>query len=181
MANSPRRVYWDACTWIALIQKERLHASNGRLVEDRDALCRAVIAEAKRGRLEIATSSLSLAEVCKSAGVQGTSEDAIAAFFENDYVLLVNVDRQVGEHARTLMRAGHSSLKPPDAIHMATATIVQVAEMHTFDGRLLDLDGVLDVPDGTKLKVCKPDVGHEPLPLLKGIEHGEEAPSPGSI
>ena len=36
-------------------------------------------------------------------------------------------------------------LKPPDATHIATALVSPgIVEMHTFDGRLLDLDGLLD-------------------------------------
>jgi len=46
--------------------------------------------------------------------------------------------------------------------------------MHTFDKKLLDMDGLVDKADGTKLKICKPDVG-EPLPLLQAAtEHFEE-------
>ena len=100
MANSPRRVYWDACTWIALIQREKIAVGGS----DRDTLCRAVIAEAKRNKIEILTSTLSLVEVCKDPATRATGDDRIGAFFENDYILLMNLDRLVGEHARLLMK-----------------------------------------------------------------------------
>lgn len=38
MADSPKRVSWDACTWIALIQQEKIRDENGNVVEDRYAL-----------------------------------------------------------------------------------------------------------------------------------------------
>jgi hypothetical protein len=39
-------------------------------------------------------------------------------------------------------------------------------EMHTFDRKLLDLDGLLAMADGSKLKICKPDPGGS-LPLFE--------------
>jgi hypothetical protein len=72
------------------------------------------------------------------------------------------------------MTSGHSGLKPPDAVHIATACISGVDEMHTFDDRLLGMDGIIDKSDGTKLKICKPDAGGPPAPLLDTLKH--EAP-----
>lgn len=180
MANSPKRVYWDACTWIALIQKEKIFAPNGRLTENRLAMCLSVIAQAKKGNIEIVTSTLSLAEVCKNPEVKGGDEDNLADYFENDYILLANVDRLIGERARTLMMAGHAKLKPPDAIHIATAAIANVEEMHTFDGGLIDLDGIVGKLDGTILKICKPEVPGKPLPLLQGLAHERPKTPPPS-
>jgi predicted nucleic acid-binding protein len=171
MANSPRRVYWDACTWIALIQRERIRGPDGR-VEDRGALCRVVLNQALAGDAEIATSSFSLVEVCKNPTLRNEKEDKIADFFENDYVLLVNLDKRVGILARRLMTAGLAKLKPADASHLASAAISAAEEMHTFDEDLLRLDGRVDKPDGTKLKICKPSPGGPPLPLLRVVENG---------
>jgi len=134
MAKAPRRVCWDACAWIALIQREKLRDSDGRVTEDRDLLCRTVIEEAKRGKIEIVTSALCLVEVCKGPDLKNDDPQKIADFFENDYVLLVNIDKIVGERARELMMAGFSKLKPPDACHLATAAVApNVTELHTFD------------------------------------------------
>ena len=178
MAN-PRRIYWEACTWIALIQKEKIHAPNGRLLEDRYGLCRNVINAAAAGQIEIATSTFTLSEVCKNPDVKDTSEDKIAAFFENDYVLLVNLDRAVAERARALLRMGFSKLKPPDACHLASAALANAEEMHTYDDKLLVLDGRIDKADGTKLKICKPDPGGKPAPLLEAMKgKGNDEPPP---
>jgi len=70
MAISPKRVAWDACSWIAHIQKnEKIRGPDGKaVIEDRGAMCRSVLAAAERGALEIVTSSLCLVEVlCKNA------------------------------------------------------------------------------------------------------------------
>ena len=162
MASNPRRVYWDASVWIALIQREKIPVG----ASDRDTLCRMVIAEAKKNKIEILTSTLSLAEVCKSAEIRATKEDQLGAFFENDYILLMNLDRLVGEHARQLMKTGHAGLKPPDAIHVASAVLGQASEMHTFDDKLLKLDGEIVRLYGGKLRICPPNIGEVPLPLL---------------
>lgn len=159
-----KRVYWDACSWIALIQKEKIFQLGGA-VEDREMMCRSVIEAAKKNRLEIVTSAFCLAEVCKSPEVRQGSPDRIADFFESDYILISAVDTVVGQRARKLMISGYAGLKPPDAVHVATALILNVDEMHTFDDALLALSGRLDKDDGTKLKICKPNAG-DPTPLF---------------
>jgi len=135
MAGSTKRVYWDACTWIALIHMEKIRDPKGIIAEDRETMCRAVIrqAEAKPQLIEIATSALSLVEVCKHPKSKSTKTSDLAAYFEHDYVLLVNLDRFSGEKARELMQAGYSGLKPPDAIHIASALVSNAEELHTFD------------------------------------------------
>jgi predicted nucleic acid-binding protein len=173
-----RRIYWDASVWIALIQQERIRDAGGKLIEDRYALCRNVILAAEKGQIEIATSTLSFAEVCKHPDIKNGNEDKIAAFFENDYILPVNLDRSVGETARHMMMSG-TALKPPDACHVATAAIANAEEMHTFDRGMLNLDGKVDKSDGTKLKICKPDPGGKPAPLLEAMEEkGQDEESP---
>jgi len=151
---------------------EKVRLQDGS-AEDRDTMCRSVIQAAKKGTLEILTSTFCLAEVCKvPADKKGTS-DKLADYFENDYILLTNVDRVVAERARDLM-VSHTGLKPPDAIHLATAAVSPgIVEMHTFDDRLLRLNGLIDKADGTKLKICKPDAGAAPAPLLEAM-HGKK-------
>ena len=56
MGASPKRIYWDACVWIALIQDERIPLVDGG-VELRGALCRAVISQAEKGKAEVLTSA----------------------------------------------------------------------------------------------------------------------------
>lgn len=163
MATLPKRVYWDACAWIALIQKEKILSAG--VVENREQMCRTVLEAAKQGKLEVVVSTFCLVEVCKG---NNANADKIADFFETDYVLMVALDRYAAEQARKLMQAGHG-LKPPDASHIATALISSVEEMHTFDAKLLALSGSIEKPDGTKLKICKPaPLGGNTAPLFGG-------------
>ena len=166
MAAFPERVYWDSCAWIALISNEKAMRSDGTF-EDRGALCRGVVARAEKGDLEIFTSALTLVEVNKTTqGETNPEADTIRDFFENDYIAIVSLDRQAGEPGRELMRKGYSKLKPLDASHLAAAAIASVTEMHTFDDKLLALDGKIDKADGTRLRICKPSMGGPRLPLI---------------
>jgi len=174
MARSPskrfRRVYWDSCTWISLIQNETAVPLDGGGVENRAALARAVLDDATKGAAEILTSALSLSEVSKPSskqdGIAGSSDD-LASFFQNDFIVVVMLDRQVGELARALMQRGYAGLKPFDAVHLASALIANVDEMHSFDDKLLRLNERIDKRDGKPLKICKPSMGGPPLPLLE--------------
>lgn len=169
MARFEKRVCWDACTWIALIQDEQIRDDAGVLVENRGQMSRGVFELAKLGKIEIVTSGLSLAEVCKIRSIKEGAPSRVVEVFEHEFVLLAPVDRQIGEKARELMMAGkYFGLKPQDACHLATAAIAPgVSELHTFDKKLLDLNLKIERIDQTMLKICKPitDTGAEP-PLL---------------
>jgi predicted nucleic acid-binding protein len=154
-----RRVAWDACSWIATIIQEVVTLKDGS-VEDRGRLCRHTIEQAQRGLVEIATSGLSLAEVCKHDEVHGEDPDVLTDFFRNDYLLIVPVDRAIGSLAREIMqttlRKHQVKIKPPDAVHLATAIFADATEFHTFDGKLLNLDQQLPKPNGGVLTIRKP-------------------------
>lgn len=173
MASSPRRVAWDACAWIAHIQKEKILGSDGKtVVEDRSAMCRPVLAAAEKGTIEIVVSALSLVEVlCKNRDA-GIDDQKVRDYFDNSYILLVNVDKLIGDRARRLMLEGHPKLKPADAIHLATAAVANAVELHTFDDRLLALDNKIDKLDGTRLIIKRPALPAVPAPLLEGLERG---------
>lgn len=166
MAAPPRQVAWDACAWIAFIQKEAI-VEEGL---DRYTRCRAVIDLAASGKLEIVSSALCIAEVCKNRDILDADESKIAAYFEHEYLVTSALGRDVAEKARSLMMLGIPGLKPADACHLATAIEApKVGELHTFDAKLLNQDGKLAKRDGTMLKVCRPSVGGPIPPLLKDL------------
>jgi predicted nucleic acid-binding protein len=133
-------------------------------------MCRPVLDAAERGVIEIVVSAITLVEVLARNRAGGIDDQKVRDFFDNDCILLVNVDKQLGDFARRLMVAGHPGLKPLDAIHLATACIANVDEFHTFDDRLLALDGVIDRLDSTRLLIKKPGVPAPPAPLFEEIE-----------
>ena len=106
---SPKKVYWDTNVWLALINQEA-----GRV--DR---CRYVISEARAGKVQIWTSTISLAEAFKVTGeISGVVLPEIKDLEFEQYVtqdcyVLVQVDYDIGVQARRLLRA-HPPLKKPD-------------------------------------------------------------------
>ena len=65
------------------------------------------------------------------------------------------------------MQGGYAGLKPLDAVHVASALLANVDEMHTFDDKLLRLNERIDKKDGKRLRICKPSMGGPALPLLE--------------
>ncbi len=70
------------------------------------------------------------------------------------------------------MGKGFAGLKPPDAIHIATALFAKAAALHTFDIDLLKLNGKVDRPEGGKLEICKPAVPGKKGPLEELAQKG---------
>ncbi|MER8653432.1 PIN domain-containing protein [Mesorhizobium sp. M0847] len=143
--------YWDACMWIALIQRE----------PGRFEACQHIIERAQRGEVKIWTSAFTLAEVYKpnkeSDLLSEPDDKAFEDYIEQDFVTLVQVDMDIGVAARRLLRKHASIRKPQDAIHIATALLNNVDELHTFDRNdMLALDGRLNRADGTKLRIVTP-------------------------
>lgn len=155
MSSGLDRVYWDACAWIAYIQQER-PGKGSSVTEDRYAMCKGVLKAAEAGILEIATSAFTLAEVCKNPEIKTSPADDLARFFDKSYILLTNVDKNVGIRAQRLQLSGVSKLKPPDAVHLASAIVSRSEIVHTFDEGLLDLSEVFEGLDGKPLRIEKP-------------------------
>lgn len=163
-----KRVYWDSCAWLGLINAE----------EDKVCGCQYIMQEAIRKNVEILVSTVTLAEVFKTRCAEPykilaeekdiTFED----FFDQDFIIKASVDEDIAKRARGLLRyySVYGLKKPMDAIHLATALKFNAAEMHTFDGSdLLGLDGKLQSDAGLILKICKPSLPPAP-PLLEIIE-----------
>lgn len=160
-------VYWDACAWIAYIQKEMPSASS-TFNEPRYNMCRRVLEQASTGQIEIATSAYTLSEVCKKPIDPTSPAINLPAFFDQSYIVLVTVDKQIGLKAQSLQVAGVAGLKPQDATHVASALVWNIPTLHTFDDRLLKLDGLLMLDDGNPLKIIMPSQD-EPPDMFTGL------------
>jgi predicted nucleic acid-binding protein len=168
LADRPK-YYWDACAWIALIQQEE-----GRF----DSLSH-VVEHAKDQKVEIWTSTFTLAEVYKRAcddeqkSLLPASDQNFEDLILQDFVQLVQVDYDVGVLARRLLRKFPKIQKPQDGIHLATALLNNIDELHTFDRpNLLDLSEKIERQDGEKLRICPPPKRPQPsrMPLFEGLE-----------
>lgn len=168
MTKTPSRVYWDACAWIAYIQKE-MPGPGKRFTEPRYEMCRDTLKRAEAGEIEIATSAFTLAEVCKPSDPM-SGGNKLAAYFDQPYVLLIPVDKRIGQQAQSLQLAGIGGLKPPDAVHLASALVWSVPVFHTFDGPLRGLNKLLNLADGNQLEIMMPTQEIPTPELLKAMQ-----------
>jgi predicted nucleic acid-binding protein len=147
MPDEPRRVYWDANVPLSYL--------NG--VPDRVPILDELFRKARAKEIELITSSISRVEVAyiqseRQAGVlDEQTEEAIAALWSPPSpIKTVEFYDLIGDKARELMRQGISQgwgkLKPMDAIHLATAQQMAVAELHTYCDRLLKWTNALGFP-----------------------------------
>ena len=138
-------IYWDASVFLSYINGEP------QRLPTIDALLEA----SREGEFTIVTSTLSITEVAfaemekTQEALDPDVERAIDALFaDREVVALVEFHQLIATEARRLMRRAlisGRSLKPPDAIHLATAVQREVDLVHTYDDRMLrygDLTGL---------------------------------------
>jgi len=168
----PRR-YWDSSAFLAWLLPE----------PDREDACSSVLRAAEEGDLELVTSALTLTEVIKLKGkpeLKKDHETKIAKFFENEYIILRNVDRFIALAAQRLV--WEQNLSPKDSIHVATALRWKIPVLDTFDEGLIALSGKLSIEEGNpnspRLEITTPHVPLQ-LPLIaeeqiKSKQEGED-------
>lgn len=152
--TEPRKLYWDACVWIALIGGEVGRADQ----------CESIVAMARARDFQIWTSSLTLVEVYKhrmappvSGALRADKDQEFEAFMLQDFVDEVQVDHEIALRARRLLRENFQLKKPKDAIHLATALVNNLDEFHTFDGvNLIPLSLKVARNDGVPLLIREP-------------------------
>jgi predicted nucleic acid-binding protein len=153
-------VYWDSCIFIHALQKTPGHAPKILAIEN----------DAKDGKLVVYVSALVIVEVCKLKR-HGTTSDhevrQISDYFRHKFVRVVPVDRPIARMAAEIVR--NHDLKPPDAIHVATALRTKCEVFYTYDGDgndpgLLKMSGVIGSP---ALPIKRPgEWGQMTIPML---------------
>jgi predicted nucleic acid-binding protein len=122
--------YVESSVFIAFIKGEKSQGPT----RDRDAraIFDSIIDAARARKFRIITSALTIAEVHKykkypkeQQVTQRQNED-LRPYFRQDYIQIVEIDREVGEKANELCvrcqaGSGHQALRPNDAIHIASA------------------------------------------------------------
>lgn len=146
--------YWDSDCFLGWFNKEK----------DKIELCRGTLTKAQNRELKIITSALTLVEVIKIKGkpkLPQEKEQKIIEFFENDFIIIRNVDRFLSEFARNLIWT-YPQLNPKDSIHLATAVLHNIHIFNTFDNDLLSLNEYIELNDKSgKLIIKKPDIAHQ--------------------
>ena len=165
----PRRL-WDSCTIIYYLAGK---------AEDNPE-CPEIIAQAKRGELEIMVSMLAEAEVAKvddELGPGDDSESMIREFFGRSYIVRVALEVEIAREARRLVRV-YKGMKPLDAVHIATALRYAVPILETYDAEMLKRTGQEGEPP---LIIRKPDAGEPPSTAKQGNLFGSEGRPSASL
>jgi predicted nucleic acid-binding protein len=132
--------YWDSCVFLGWLKEE----------PDKIHQCEAGIREAEAGKLVIVTSTLTLPEtlylVKKEKPVSKEVREKIRVFFENDYILMAELDRPTAELAQDVV--WEHGVKHKDAVHVATAASLRerhaIEQLDTFDAPLCEFSGRID-------------------------------------
>ncbi len=136
MPNRPLKVYWDSCCFLAIL--------NGETEED---ACKETIHQAKSGEIELYVSPLTMAETVRPRlspkPTPKEVRDRVVDFFENDYIKVVNIEREVAR--RSLDFCWDHNLHARDALHVALALECECEIFETLDKTLLALriDGII--------------------------------------
>jgi predicted nucleic acid-binding protein len=130
-----QRPYVESSVFIAWIKGEVIDGV------DRKQIFEYIVQLAQRGVFPIITSSFTLAEVYKlrsAAHLSDAEDEKILRYFEHEFIQLVDVVRDVGEHANRLCRQHPAqferpALHPSDAIHLACAIKAKCDVLLTWD------------------------------------------------
>lgn len=147
MSTKRPRFYLDSCVFIDFLQK-----TPNRIKE-----CSAIFDAAKAQTIDIVTSTVAIAEVVKVP--DGEDAQLIEEFFDNDFIVLRQVDRRTGLEARRL-GAANSGIKPMDAIHLVTAIAIGATTFYTYDEKLLSKNGKIGP---AWFKIVKPPIPQQDL------------------
>ncbi len=147
MPPEPIRNYWDTCVFLSYINgvADRLPTLDALLDESADA----------ENEREIVTFTFTIAEVAfalhekAQQALDSQAERNIDALWSDRYaVKLIDFHEGIARDARTLIRGAVSaglSLKPGDAVHLASGRALGCAEFHTYSKdlpRFADLTGL---------------------------------------
>ena len=153
MPDAPKTIYWDSNCLLAYVNAEA----------NRVDVLEALLDLSARGDIELYASIVSQTEVAFSDSerrsqtlnpeVERRIDDLLGG---HSVVTTVDFNASIGRVARNLIRdsvARGWSLKPLDAIHLATAQRLQTAgaqvdEFHTYDGGLSRYSSIVGFPIG---------------------------------
>jgi predicted nucleic acid-binding protein len=130
-------IYWDSDAFLGWFQEEA-----GKV-----DLCQGTLERARSGDVVILTSTLTLAEVLwmrNAPRITQDKADLVRRFFRHSYIKLWTVTRTIAEEAQDLV--WYHSIRPKDAIHVATALALKCAALETFDDALIGRSGLVGNP-----------------------------------
>jgi predicted nucleic acid-binding protein len=163
VANQYVKPYFESSVFIAWIKGTETFKRDG-------SSCKTVVDHiiklAEQGVFRIVTSTWTLAEVHKRKKEIPLPEKQckkLLAYFENDYIDLVDVTRAIGEQAHMLARL--HGLTPTDSVHLACALRAKCDILLSYDPDFLDVS-----PKPKGIVIDHPKIIHEiHHPLYDGV------------
>ena len=141
-------ICWDSSVFISWLR--------GNEGEDRDRAIRYLVERVEAGDYKVAVSTLLYVEVLEST-MPAPAIGQFEKFMQNRAMIsIVAVDIRVARKAqmiRDTLQKKDENITTPDAVHIATAIVSQAKFFHTFDARLLRLNGKSEV-DGLTITAC---------------------------
>lgn len=156
MANINKKIYWDACIFLAWINDEPNELSVVEGIEE-------MVQDVDSNRVKLITSVVTRTELLDSR-MDSEGRKRFDKLFKRRNVVMINLDHRISDLSHDI-RDYHDQkgdkLTTPDCQHLATAIIHDVDAFYTLDGsgkkkngRLLPLNG--NVAGKFKLKILKP-------------------------
>ena len=136
------KILWDSCVLISLFEQDD---------PERTIVLGEYLTRLQRKEVTIVVSALVFTEVRNDDQPEKLKNLRALENFQ-----MVSMDVRLCDKAYTIRR--RHSLSTPDAMHLATALVCEVDELHTYDKRLLGLNGQFG-----KLKINEPTNGQNLL------------------
>jgi predicted nucleic acid-binding protein len=175
MANVPERL-WDSSVVLAYL---------GGFLKAK-TVCDLILQQGERDELLLHVSTMAQSEVAFLPGYSDAeSEDKVKEFFSRKYIKTILFDILVARESRRLIRKYRSSenysqsilcsncnrmiykgLKPPDAVHLASALLWNIPILETYDPHLLKLNG----KEGTPPIIIREPLYEGTLPFPDSIQ-----------
>lgn len=157
MPANKRKVYWDACVFLAWLYDEPNDVGVIEGMED-------IVNQVDSGKITLITSIVTRTEILESRMTPEVKKK-FDAFFQRKNVVMINLDHRIGDlshEIRAFYDAQGVVLGSNDCHHLATAIIHDAGEFQTLDGsgkkkkgKLIPLSGM--VADKYPLKICAPN------------------------
>ncbi len=161
MAKPPQLLYWDSCVFTAYLGKEpaRIVVLESLVDEIQQSDGKKIIVSSELSKVEVAFAAYE--KVNKQLDVN--YEQLLDDFWADDSVVeLIEFHAEIAKKARNLVREsiamGIKTLKPYDAVHLATAQWIQVSEFQTYN-----LDHFKPFAGLVNFKICNPHVLQQKL------------------
>ena len=129
MANINKKIYWDACIFLAWIYDEPKEPDVIDGIEE-------MVRDVDNNRVKLITSIVTRTEILESR-LNAEARDRFDKIFKRRNVVMINLDTRISDLSHDIRdfhyQQGHV-LSTPDSQHLATAIIHNVDIFYTLDG-----------------------------------------------